>query len=135
MTKIDSTVPNSTEPAILVENLSKTYGTGSSAVHALKDASMRVQPGEVVSLLGPSGSGKTTLLQCLGAIIDPSGGRITLGGDILFDRSWQYSDRRALRRDRIGFIFQRPYLIPFMDATENIAFLPMLQGKTNKQAY
>ncbi|VAX13053.1 ABC transporter, ATP-binding protein [hydrothermal vent metagenome] len=125
----------SEKPAILVENLSKTYGSGSSAVHALKDASMQVQPGEVVGLLGPSGSGKTTLLQCLGAIIDPSGGHITLGGDLLFENGWQYSDRRTLRRDRIGFIFQRPYLIPFMDATENIAFLPMLQGKSNKQAY
>lgn len=124
-----------TKPAILVENLSKTYGSGSSAVTALKDASMQVQPGEVVGLLGPSGSGKTTLLQCLGAIIDPSGGSISLGGDTLFKNGWQYSDRRALRRDRIGFIFQRPYLIPFMDATENIAFLPMLQGKSNKQAY
>jgi len=122
-------------PAILVENLSKTYGSGSSAVQALKDASMHVQPGEVVGLLGPSGSGKTTLLQCLGAILDPSGGCISLGGDVLFEDGWQYSDRRALRRDRIGFIFQRPYLIPFMDATENIAFLPMLQGQSNKQAY
>ena len=123
------------KPAIRVENLSKTYGTGSTAVQALKDASMYVQPGEVVGLLGPSGSGKTTLLQCLGAIIDPSGGSITLGGDVLFENGWQYSDRRTLRRDRIGFIFQRPYLIPFMNATENIAFLPMLQGKSNKQAY
>ena len=126
---------NRTQPAILVENLSKTYGTGKSAVQALKDASMQVQPGEVVGLLGPSGSGKTTLLQCLGAIIDPSGGRISLGGDLLFENGWQYSNRRALRRDRIGFIFQRPYLIPFLNATENIAFLPMLQGKSNKQAY
>jgi len=124
-----------TEPAILVENLSKTYGEGASVVRALKDASMHVQPAEVVGLLGPSGSGKTTLLQCLGAIIDPSGGRITLGGEALFDNGWQYSDRRTLRRDRIGFIFQRPYLIPFMDATENIAILPMLQGQTNHQAY
>ena len=133
-----NTVPveqNNTQPAILVENLSKTYGSGSSAVQALKDTSMQVQPGEVVGLLGPSGSGKTTLLQCLGAIIDPSGGRITLGGDLLFENGWQYSDRRTLRRDRIGFIFQRPYLIPFMDATENIAFLPMLQGRSNKEAY
>ncbi len=124
-----------TEPAIWVENLSKTYGRGASAVQALKDASMCVQPAEVVGLLGPSGSGKTTLLQCLGAIIDPSGGRITLGGDVLFDNGWQYNNRRTLRRDRIGFIFQRPYLIPFMDATENIAILPMLQGYTNHQAY
>jgi len=124
-----------TQPAILVENLSKTYGKGDSAVQALKDASLEIQTGEVVGLLGPSGSGKTTLLQCLGAIIDPSGGRITLAGESLFDGGWQYRDRRALRRDRIGFIFQRPYLIPFLDSTENIAFLPMLQGQSNKQAY
>ncbi len=123
-----------TKPAISVEHLSKTYGSGSSAVKALRDASMSIQPGEVVGLLGPSGSGKTTLLQCLGAIIDPSGGHISLGGKTLFDGGWQYSDRRALRRDKIGFIFQRPYLIPFMNAIENIAFLPMLQGKSNKQA-
>ena len=129
------TTTEANSPAILVENLSKTYGSGSSAVQALKDASMHVQSGEVVGLLGPSGSGKTTLLQCLGAILDPSGGRISLGGDVLFENGWRYSDRRALRRDRIGFIFQRPYLIPFMDATENIAFLPMLQGQNNKQAY
>jgi putative ABC transport system ATP-binding protein len=131
----ESMTKTNNQPAILVENLSKTYGSGSSSVQALKDASMHVQPGEVVGLLGPSGSGKTTLLQCLGAILDPSGGRITLGGDVLFENGWQYSDRRTLRRDRIGFIFQRPYLIPFMDATENIAFLPMLQGQSNKQAY
>ncbi len=126
---------SSIKPAILVENLSKTYGKGESAVRALKNASMVVNPGEVVGLLGPSGSGKTTLLQCLGAIIDPSGGSITLGGKVLFKGGWQYSNRRELRRDHIGFIFQRPYLIPFMDATENIAILPMLQGQKNKQAY
>ncbi len=121
-------------PAILVENLSKTYGSGASAVTALKEASLTVRAGEVVGLLGPSGSGKTTLLQCLGAIIDPSGGRISLGGEVIYDGGWHYADRRTLRRDRIGFIFQRPYLIPFMDATENIAILPMLQGRSNAEA-
>ena len=123
------------KPAILVEHLSKTYGSGSSAVRALRDINMSVQPGEVVALTGPSGSGKTTLLQCLGAVIDPSGGHISLGGDIIYDDGWQYIDRRSLRRDKIGFIFQGPYLIPFLSAAENIAFLPMLQGKSNKQAF
>lgn len=122
------------EPAILVEHLSKTYGRGESAVRALKDASLEVAQGEVVGLLGPSGSGKTTLLQCLGAIIDPSSGRIRLGGETLYDNGWQYQDRRALRRDHIGFIFQRPYLVPFLDATENVAILPMLQGRSQKAA-
>lgn len=121
-------------PAIQVKSLSKTFGRGESAVTALKDINMEVSAGEVVGLLGPSGSGKTTLLQCLGAILDPSGGQISLAGTALYDNGWKNKDRRALRRDHIGFIFQRPYLIPFMDATENIAFLPMLQGKTNKDA-
>ncbi len=128
-----STVKNM--PAIQVENLSKTYGSGASAVTALRDINMTVHTGEVVGLLGPSGSGKTTLLQCLGAILDPSGGHIALGGETLYEDGWKYHDRRALRRDHIGFIFQRPYLIPFMNATENIAFLPMLQGKSNRMAY
>ncbi len=122
------------EPAIRVENLSKTYGSGSSAVQALKHASLEVWPGEVVGLLGASGSGKTTLLQCLGAIIDPSGGRIELGGDVIYDDGWTYRDRRALRKDRIGFVFQRPYLIPFLDVLENVAILPMLQGHGQRQA-
>ena len=124
-----------TAPAIQVANLSKTFGKGASAVTVLKDVNMQVDAGEVVGLLGPSGSGKTTLLQCLGAIIDPTVGRITLAGETLYDNGWQQDDRRALRRDHIGFIFQRPYLIPFMDAKENVAILPMLQGKSNKQAY
>lgn len=123
-----------TAPAIQVKNLSKTFGHGESAVTALKDINMEVSAGEVVGLLGPSGSGKTTLLQCLGAILDPSGGKISLAGEVLYDNGWKHKDRRALRRDHIGFVFQRPYLIPFMDATENIAFLPMLQGKSNKAA-
>jgi len=112
-------------PAIRVEDLSKTYGSGSSAVQAL----------EVVGLLGASGSGKTTLLQCLGAIIDPSAGRIDLGGETIFDGEWKYRDRRTLRRDRIGFVFQRPYLIPFLDVLENVAILPMLQERPNAEAY
>ena len=122
------------KPAIHVRGLSKTFGRGATAVHALRDINMDVDAGEVVGLLGPSGSGKTTLLQCLGAILDPDGGRIVLAGETLYDNGWRMADRRALRRDHIGFIFQRPYLIPFMDATENIAFLPMLQGKRNRDA-
>ena len=122
------------KPAIKVEGLVKRYGSGSSAVEALKGVDMEVYPGEVVGLLGPSGSGKTTLLQCLGAVIDPTAGRIMLGGDITFDDDWKISDLRELRRDRIGFIFQAPYLIPFLDATENVSLLPMLAGKSNSEA-
>ena len=95
---------------------------------------MTVGPGEVVGLIGPSGSGKSTLLKCLGAVIDPTAGRMTLGGQIIFDDAWRISDLRALRRDSIGFVFQAPYLIPFLDVTDNVALLPMLAGRSNPEA-
>lgn len=120
--------------AIRMENLVKTYGSGSTAVHALKNVSLYVNPGEVVGLLGPSGSGKTTLLQCLGAVIDPTSGRIDLNGETVFDNGWKISDLRALRRDKIGFVFQAAYLIPFLSVLDNVALLPMLAGKSNEEA-
>ena len=120
--------------AIRMENLVKTYGSGSTAVHALKNVSLYVNPGEVVGLLGPSGSGKTTLLQCLGAVIDPTSGRIALNGETVFDNGWKINDLRALRRDKIGFVFQAAYLIPFLSVLDNVALLPMLAGKSNEEA-
>jgi putative ABC transport system ATP-binding protein len=107
----------------------KRYGQGDTAVDALKDVNMVVAPGEVVGLIGPSGSGKSTLLKCLGAVIEPSAGRMTLGDEVIYDNGWKIRDLRALRRDRIGFVFQAPYLIPFLDVTDNVALLPMLAGQ------
>jgi len=122
------------QPAIEISGLTKRYGEGDAAVDALKGADMVVQPGEVVGLIGPSGSGKTTLLKCLGAVIEPTAGRIALAGETIYDGGWKVRDLRALRRDRIGFVFQAPYLIPFLDVTENVALLPMLAGRTNAKA-
>ncbi|MDD2501690.1 MAG: ABC transporter ATP-binding protein [Geobacter sp.] len=119
---------------IRIEGLRKRYGSGDTAVDALQGVELEVAPGEVVGLVGPSGSGKSTLLKCLGAVIDPSAGRITLGHDVIYDNSWQVRDLRALRRDRIGFVFQAPYLIPFLDVTDNVALLPMLAGVSNREA-
>jgi putative ABC transport system ATP-binding protein len=116
---------------IHVEGLKKRYGEGDTAVDALKDVNMTVAPGEVVGLIGPSGSGKTTLLKCLGAVIEPSAGRITLGQETIYQDGWKIDDLRALRRDRIGFVFQAPYLIAFLDVTDNVALLPMLAGHPN----
>ncbi len=116
---------------IRIEGLKKRYGSGDTAVDALKNVNMQVDPGEVVGLIGPSGSGKTTLLKCLGAVIEPTSGRMTLGDEVIYDDDWKVGDLRALRRDRIGFIFQAPYLIPFLDVTDNVALLPMLAGKPN----
>ena len=128
--------PMSTQPGqgIRIDQLRKRYGSGDTAVDALKNVNMTVAPGEVVGLIGPSGSGKSTLLKCLGAIIEPSAGRMTLGGDVIYDDAWKAGDLRALRRDRIGFVFQAPYLIPFLDVTDNVALLPMLAGVPNAQA-
>jgi putative ABC transport system ATP-binding protein len=119
---------------IRVEGLRKRYGEGETAVDALKDATMIVQPGEVVGLIGPSGSGKSTLLKCLGAVIEPTAGRMVLGGETVYDNGWKIRDLRALRRDRIGFVFQAPYLIPFLDVIDNVALLPMLAGHPNAES-
>jgi len=120
--------------AIEIRGLTKRYGQGDAVVDALKGADMIVQPGEVVGLIGPSGSGKTTLLKCLGAVIEPTAGSMALAGETIFDGGWKVDDLRALRRDRIGFVFQAPYLIPFLDVTENVALLPMLAGLANGKA-
>ena len=119
---------------IRVEGLSKSFGKGDTAVHALKDVNLQVSPGEVVGLVGPSGSGKSTQRKCPGAVIDPTAGRTALGDEVIYDNGWQVRDLRALRRDKIGFVFQAPYLIPFLDATDNVALLPMLAGVPNAQA-
>ena len=119
---------------IRIEGLRKRYGKADTAVDALKGVDMQVAPGEVVGLIGPSGSGKTTLLKCLGAVIDPTAGRMVLGDEEIYDNGWKVRDLRALRRDKIGFVFQAPYLIPFLDVTDNVALLPMLAGSSNTEA-
>ena len=118
----------------VIEGLRKVYGEGDTAVEALKSVDMTVGPGEVVGLVGPSGSGKTTLLKCLGAILEPTAGRMVLGGQTIYEGAWRTRDLRALRRDSIGFVFQAPYLIPFLDVTDNVALLPMLTGMPNAKA-
>jgi len=86
-----------THPAIEINGLTKRYGVGDAAVDALKGVDMVVEPGEVVGLIGPSGSGKSTLLKCLGAVIEPSPGRMALAGGTIYDNGWKVADLRALR--------------------------------------
>ena len=113
---------------VCVEHLSKYFGAGSARVDALIDINMEVFPGQVVGLMGPSGSGKTTLLNCIACILQPSSGRITLDGEIVYDDRWLRADLRRLRLDKIGFIFQYPNLLPFLDATDNVALVLHLAG-------
>ena len=117
-------------PMIHAQDVHKRFG----ALEVLKGVSLDIDKGEVVAVIGPSGSGKSTLLKCLGAVIDPTAGRMVLGNEVIFDDEWKVRDLRALRRDKIGFVFQAPYLIPFLDVTDNVALLPMLAGVGNDDA-
>ena len=116
------------QPVVRVEHLSKHFGQGSTRVDALRDINLEVFPGQVVGLMGPSGSGKTTLLHCIACILEPSSGRITLDGELVYDERWLKSDLRRLRLDKIGFIFQYPNLLPFLDGSDNVAVVLDLAG-------
>jgi putative ABC transport system ATP-binding protein len=122
-------MPESGKQAIVrVERLSRYFGTGTARVDALIDINMDVYPGQVVGLMGPSGSGKTTLLNCIACILEPSSGRLVLDGEVVYDDRWLKADLRRLRLDKIGFIFQYPNLLPFLDATDNVAVVLQLAG-------
>ena len=121
---------NGPEPHPLVEldGVSKHFGEGQTRVDALRDITMTVSSGDVVGLLGPSGSGKTTLLNAIGAIIEPNEGWMRLDGEVVYDNRWLRRDLRRLRLEKIGFIFQTHNLLPFLDATDNVAVVLQLAG-------
>ena len=122
------------EPLVKLKNVSKHFGEGETRVDALREISLEVFPGQVVALLGPSGSGKTTLLNVIGCILDPSSGWMQLEGDTVYDGRWLRSDLRRLRLDKIGFIFQFHNLLPFLDATDNVAVVLQLAGYDGSEA-
>ncbi|MFE9648301.1 ABC transporter ATP-binding protein [Streptomyces sp. NPDC006365] len=107
-----------TDTMVRVENVHRSYGTGATAVHALRGVSFDVPRGELVALKGRSGSGKTTLLNLVGGLDEPDEGRITVDGLELSGLGEEGLLR--LRRDRIGFVFQSFGLIPILTAAENV---------------
>jgi putative ABC transport system ATP-binding protein len=115
-------------PLVETKGLSKHFGEGESRVDALRDVTMTVSQGEVVGLLGPSGSGKSTLLNAIGAIIEPNEGWMRLDGEVVYDNRWLRRDLRRMRLEKIGFIFQTHNLLPFLDATDNVAVVHYLAG-------
>ncbi len=115
-------------PLVELEGINKHFGEGRTRVDALRDITMSVSPGEVVGLLGPSGSGKTTLLNVIGAIVEPNGGWMRLDGEVVYDNRWLRRDLRRLRLEKIGFIFQTHNLLPFLNATDNVAMVLQLAG-------
>ncbi|MDQ0793460.1 ABC transporter ATP-binding protein [Streptomyces sp. B1I3] len=115
-------------PMVRVEDLHRSFGTGATAVHALRGVSFEIPRGELVALKGRSGSGKTTLLNLVGGLDTPDAGRITVGGSVLSELG--EDGLLELRRERIGFIFQSFGLIPILTAAENVG-VPMRLRKAD----
>jgi putative ABC transport system ATP-binding protein len=118
------------EPVIVAESIGKNYHVGSTDVEAVRDFSLTVARGEFVSLMGPSGCGKSTLLNLFGCIDTPTSGRLRVfGADA---SAMSDGERSALRLTRIGFVFQRFYLLPMLTAFENVE-LPMIEAKVPRR--
>jgi len=119
---------------VRIERLTKVYGSGRTAVTALRDASLTADGGELVALLGPSGSGKTTLLTSIAGIIEPTSGRIRIGDIPLYDDGWLVRDLPRFRREHLGFIFQSHNLVPFLTARENVLVALEINGHKGRAA-
>jgi putative ABC transport system ATP-binding protein len=115
---------------VVANNLTKIYGSGTTSVAALKGVNLNVQQGEFVAVLGPSGSGKTTLLNMLGALDRPTRGRVFIDNE----ETSSVAERNLyrIRRRKLGFIFQTYYLVPTLNAMQNV-LMPVLPIRGNKR--
>ncbi|MDR2257489.1 MAG: ABC transporter ATP-binding protein [Arthrobacter sp.] len=119
--------------AVAANNLTKTYGTGPTAVTALDDVSVGFERGKFTAIMGPSGSGKSTLMHCLATLDTPTSGSLTLGGtrvDGLDDDALT-----TLRRERVGFVFQAFNLVPTLSAEQNVLLPLELAGAKHDAAW
>ena len=116
-----------------VKHICKTYGTGETAVKALKDVSFSVPKGEYVAIVGESGSGKSTLLNMIGALDSPTSGKVLIDGKDIF--SMNEGSLTIFRRRNIGFIFQAFNLIPELTVEQNMIFSVLLDYKKPDMAY
>lgn len=116
-----------------VKNLCKTYGSGETAVKALKDVSFSVQKGEYVAVVGESGSGKSTLLNLIGGLDTPTSGEVRIDGNNIF--SMKDRELTVFRRRNIGFVFQAFNLIPELTVEQNILFPVLLDYQKPDKAY
>jgi putative ABC transport system ATP-binding protein len=118
--------------AILLEGVTKTYGSGEVAVHALRGIDLDVRAGQFVVVLGPSGSGKTTLMNLVGGMEPPTDGRITVAGTLL--NGLDDAALTAYRRDTVGFVFQFFNLVPTLTALENVLLVAELVGRKDRES-
>ncbi|HFB53777.1 MAG TPA: ABC transporter ATP-binding protein [Sulfurimonas autotrophica] len=120
--------------AIRVENLVKHFGKADSLVEVIDGASFEVNKGELVALVAPSGAGKTTLLMMIGCVEEPTSGTIWLGDEKVYENKWLTKETRKIRREKIGFIFQAHYLIPFLNIIENVTLVPQTNGVSKEES-
>lgn len=119
-------------PALAVQGLTRTYGSGDATIHALAGVDLAFWPGTFTAVMGPSGSGKSTFLTCAAGLDRPTSGRIVLDGRDITD--WDEERRTRLRRDQIGFVFQGFHLLPYLTATQNVALPARLAGRRLSRA-
>lgn len=120
-----------TENVIEIQQVSKVYDTNGDSVHAVNKLSLSIRKGEFTAIAGPSGSGKTTLLNIMSGLDTPTSGNVMLSGRLISGlRGSELSD---FRRDHIGFIFQSYNLIPVLTVKENIEYIMLLQGVSDKE--
>lgn len=117
---------------VRTEQLTKVYGKGITAVTALNQLNIEIQPGEFVAVMGPSGCGKSTLLHLIGGLDRPTSGRVFLDGQDT--SSLKDDDLTRIRRRQIGFVFQFYNLIPVLSAVENAALPLVLDGVKQSEA-
>jgi len=117
--------------SLMLENVSHRFSKGASAIMALRDVTLEIKRGELTVLVGPSGSGKTTLLSVMGAILEPTTGRVVVCGyDIT---SMSNAERSRVRLAHIGFVFQNYGLFPSLTARQNIEISLELRGITGRE--
>ncbi len=120
------------EPVVRLTGLTRSFEQGGVRIDVLRGVNLAVAPGEIVALLGPSGSGKSTLLQAVGLLEGGFGGKIEIAG---VDASRLSGDSRtALRRDRIGFVYQFHHLLPDFSAIENVVLPQLVAEKSRAEA-
>jgi len=120
--------------SIKVEGLYKRFGSGDNLVRVIEGADFQVDKGELVALIAPSGAGKTTLLMMIGCVEEPTSGKIWLGDELIYDDKWLTRETRKIRREKIGFIFQAHYLIPFLNVIENVTLVSQVNGVSKEKA-
>ncbi|MEE9380952.1 MAG: ABC transporter ATP-binding protein [Hyphomonadaceae bacterium] len=122
----------SSTPVLELRDIVRTYSSGGGELHVLREANLTLKAGELVGLIGPSGSGKSTLLHTAGLLEKPESGAVILEGEDCLELSDRA--RTALRREKLGFVYQFHHLLPEFSALDNIAMPLLIAGKRKTDA-